>query len=189
MHIDRILFPIEALGPGKRLALWTKGCSKHCVGCANPELWDAEFAKNVSVANIKQIIMNIHCDTPIEGITITGGDPLEQPEEVLSLIEAVKPYIDDIMVYTGYELSYIIDNWPDEQKNRLFSLVSVLIDGPYIDTLNDNKHSLIGSTNQKIHIFDEGLKSRYDDYLSEGRKIQNIYMGDKLVSVGIHDKT
>ncbi len=188
MYIDRILFPIETLGPGKRLVLWTKGCTKRCEGCANPELWDIDSAKDVSVDNIKKIILNIHSDTPIDGITFTGGDPLEQADAVLKLIEEIKPYINDVLLYTGYELSYIMQNWSKRNIQKLFSLVSVLIDGPYIGDLNDNKHALIGSTNQKIHFLDKTRQGCYNEYLNNGRKIQNVYMGDKLISVGIHNK-
>ena len=41
IYIDRIYAPVTTLGPGKRIALWTSGCSKRCEGCANPELWEA----------------------------------------------------------------------------------------------------------------------------------------------------
>lgn len=40
MYIDRLLYPITALGPGERIALWVSGCDRKCNKCANPELWD-----------------------------------------------------------------------------------------------------------------------------------------------------
>ena len=39
MYLDRILYPVTALGPGKRIAIWVSGCERHCNHCANPELW------------------------------------------------------------------------------------------------------------------------------------------------------
>lgn len=188
MRLDRLLFPIETLGPGKRLVIWTKGCSKHCEKCANPELWDSEGAKDVSVEEIARIILNIHRETPVDGITISGGDPLEQAEELLELLELIKPEIADILVYTGYYYEELEKSWPQEMLARLEKNVTVLIDGPYIDERNDNTCPLRGSTNQSLLFFDEGHREIYEKYLKKGRKIQNVYMGNRLISVGIHNK-
>ena len=70
----------------------------------------------------------------------------------------------------------------------LESLVSVLIDGPYIDEQNDERCVLRGSSNQCIYYFDEDRRKDYETYLRSGRKIQNIVMGDRLISVGIHNR-
>lgn len=189
MYIDRILSPIEALGPGNRLVIWTKGCSKHCKGCANPELWSVSGARNYSVDDIYVMIKNIYQDQPFDGVTISGGDPLEQKDDILKLIRMLKTIVDDILVYTGYELGYIESEWAPEELSILKSNISVLIDGPYIEECNDGKSTLIGSTNQHIHYFDEKSERKYKEYLDAGRKIQNVYMGEKLISVGIHNKS
>ena len=102
MFIDRILAPIETLGPGKRLVIWTKGCSKCCNNCANPELWNTEGANDYSVDRIFEIVQGIFQEYEIEGITISGGDPLEQKKEFLSLIQKLGNICQDILVYTGY---------------------------------------------------------------------------------------
>ena len=47
MEIDRILYPVESLGPGKRVVVWTIGCSKHCKNCSNKELWEKNNKKDV----------------------------------------------------------------------------------------------------------------------------------------------
>lgn len=188
MYIDRILSPIEVLGPGNRLVIWTKGCSKHCKGCANPELWSTAASRDYSVEDIFVMIKNIYKDQPFEGITISGGDPLEQKDEMLKLIPKLRELVDDILVYTGYELKDIKENWKAEELSLLKENVSVLIDGPYDEDKNDGHATLVGSTNQHIYYFDEKIKEKYEQYIRAGRKIQNVYMGKKLVSVGIHNK-
>ena len=187
MKIDRLLFPIETLGPGKRLVIWTKGCSKHCYRCANPELWDAENAREISVKELAGIIHNIHSQTPVEGLTFTGGDPLEQAEELLELLTELKDIIPDILVYTGYTYEELKADWPEEMLKRLEQYVSVLIDGPYIDEKN-NACPLRGSDNQEIYFFDKNYEAQYRDYLARDREIQNVYMGNRLISVGIHNR-
>lgn len=189
MYIDRILYPITTLGPGNRLVIWTKGCSKHCENCANPELWDVGSSRNVSVDEVFQIIMNIHKETPIEGVTISGGDPLEQVEDVLDLIVRIKKNIvEDILVYTGYYYKDIKNVWDKEVIDKIENNIGVLIDGPYIDEQNKDYLTLSGSENQNIIFFNQALKDKYDKYIQKGRKIQNVYMGSKLISVGIHSK-
>lgn len=188
MFIDRILAPIETLGPGARLVIWTKGCSKHCAGCANPELWDTKTAKKYATEDILRIIDNIYRENPFDGITISGGDPLEQKEEMLELLEKLNRITDDILVYTGYTLNQLIDIWDSSEIDSLKNNIAVLIDGPYIESLNFSDVVLRGSGNQKIHIFKEKYREIYDEYLTHGRKIQNVYMGNRLISVGIHDR-
>lgn len=188
MKIDRMLFPIETLGPGMRLVIWTKGCSKQCYKCANPELWDAQGARDVSPKEIAKIIRNIHTQTPVDGITFTGGDPLEQAEDLLELLKEIKPLVEDILVYTGYTYECLKKAWSWEKLLCLEKYVSVLIDGPYVEERNDNTCPLRGSDNQRIFFLDEKYKESYEEYLSKGRKIQNVYMGNRLISVGIHNR-
>ena len=78
MYVDRILYPIETLGPGKRIVIWTVGCTKHCAHCANPELWDPAGRNNIAIKDLAQIIGNLCRENSVDGITFTGGDPLEQ---------------------------------------------------------------------------------------------------------------
>lgn len=188
MKLDRLLFPIETLGPGKRLVIWTKGCSKHCEKCANPELWEAKGAKEIPAGEIAGIILNIHKETPVDGITISGGDPLEQAEELFALLKIVKPFIDDILVYTGFYHWQLQEQWSAEWLEKLEENISVLIDGPYVDGQNDNTCPLRGSANQSLIFFDEKYRKVYQTYLNRGRKIQNVYMGNRLISVGIHNR-
>lgn len=188
MKIDRILYPIETLGPGNRLVIWTKGCSKQCYKCANPELWSTSNARDITPEKVAQMVLNIHKETPIDGITISGGDPLEQADEVLALIQIIKPEIDDVLVYTGFCYREIKSMWKEEIVEKIETYISVLIDGPYIDAFNDSKSALVGSTNQEVIYFDEAVKYRYQEYLKEGRKVQNVFMGKRLISVGIHNR-
>ena len=87
MYIDRIIYPIYTLGPGKRIVIWTKGCTKGCPNCSNPELWDVGKSKSRNVKELFQIIYNISSQNCVDGITFTGGDPIEQFDELMELIK------------------------------------------------------------------------------------------------------
>jgi len=86
MYIDRLLFPIYTLGPGNRIVIWTKGCTKRCKNCSNPELWNIEKSKNRDIKDLFQLILNISKENQIDGITFTGGDPIEQFDELIEFI-------------------------------------------------------------------------------------------------------
>ena len=169
MLIDRILYPIVTLGPGKRLVIWTVGCSKHCYNCANSELWAADNKKDITSQELFEKIIKLVDLKKVDGVTFTGGDPLEQFDELLELLELFHPFFSDILVYTGYTVDEARKITDDDKWRRFTELISVLIDGPYVDELNDNMCGLRGSTNQNIIYFNDAVKDRYTDYLSEGR--------------------
>ena len=178
MYIARILYPVETLGPGKRIGIWFCGCSKACKGCSNPELWQRQEKYRISIDSILKLIHQISDTNPVDGFTITGGDPMEQSYELSILLKELKKISEDILVYTGFEI--------EELKENQLENISVLIDGKYIEELNNNS-LLRGSSNQRIHILENEHKSKYEKYLkTETNRIQNFTTNDGVVSVGIH---
>lgn len=178
MYIARILYPVEVLGPGRRVGIWFCGCPRRCKGCSNPELWEFQERYKTSPETIFKLIQDIAKENPIDGFTVTGGDPMYQPKELQQLLLLLKSISDDIIVYTGYHKK--------ELEQDMLANISVLIDGEYIEELNDNS-LLRGSSNQNIIILDEKKKDRYKSYLQrETNKIQNFFVADGVVSVGIH---
>ena len=72
--------------------------------------------------------------------------------------------------------------------NSVLKQVAVLIDGEYRDEENNNV-LLRGSANQKIHILNEQLRRKYDEYLSSAvNQIQNFTVSGGIISVGIHHR-
>jgi len=188
MQIDRILYPILTLGPGERLVIWTIGCSKHCYKCANPELWYNNPDKDMNVSELTSIIKQAVNNRTIDGVTITGGDPFEQIKELNSLLPLLKEITDDVLVYTGYTIDEAKSIIPRPEWETMAMYTSVLIDGVYRDELNDNNCALRGSTNQNIIFFDKTKKELYSKYMNQGRKVQNVFYNEKMISVGIHNK-
>lgn len=182
MQIDRILYPVYTLGPGKRIAIWTIGCPHHCKNCSNPELWDVNKNKDISIPLLLDMILEYSniCD----GVTITGGEPFLQGKELEELLYELRKYgYKDILVYSGYSYSYL-----KQKYEWINSLVDVLIDGAYIDELNDNK-GIRGSSNQNIYVLESALSNKYYGYSDTKRKRQNFYSNGKIVSAGIPLKT
>lgn len=189
MQIDRILFPIQALGPGNRAVIWTCGCSKGCPHCANPELWQRNIRKDVPVATISKMLHDLKKEpVAIDGITFTGGDPMEQPEELAMLLELISDITDDILIYTGEVYEDLEWQVLPRTLQTIRRHAGVIIDGPYIHGRNDNRVYLRGSDNQNMIFLKEHLKERYLLDEQKGRQVQNVWMGPTLVSVGIHNR-
>lgn len=180
MYIARILYPVEVLGPGKRIGIWFCGCPRRCKGCSNPELWELQERYQVDFVVIKELVQQICEQNQVDGFTLTGGDPLYQYDDFRQLVDYLSTISEDILVYTGYTMA--------ELQGQSLVNIAVLIDGPYIEDRN-NGCILRGSDNQQIHILNEHLREKYEHYLSTAtNRIQNFATADGYVSVGIHNK-
>lgn len=184
MRIERAVNYIRTLGPGLRLCIWVNGCSRGCPGCVSQRLQQPDESTDV---DIYEYFVGYNLDR-IDGVTISGGEPFEQPEELNKLVDyLIKRGMRDILVYTGYTLSEL-----KSQKNNSIDLVlgkiSVLIDGPYIIERDMGKGNLRGSDNQCIHYLIPEYKDVYDSYISELREPEELILGNTLLSVGIPDR-
>lgn len=178
MYVARVLYPVEVLGPGKRVGIWFCGCPRRCKGCSNPELWEFQERYKTTPETIFEMVKSVSKEHTVDGFTITGGDPFYQANDLMKLLELLKKISDDIIVYTGYKL---MELEPDTLRN-----ISVLIDDEYIEELNDNS-LLKGSSNQQVYILDDTKKEKYSIYFkTETNKVQNFFTSDGVVSVGIH---
>ncbi len=91
----------------------------------------------------------------IEGITISGGEPLEQAEalaEFLGLLRRREPDL-SVVIYSGFTRDEIART---PVGRRVLELADVLIDGPFVESLATDD-GIRGSTNQVLHI----LTGRY----------------------------
>ncbi|MCR4739474.1 MAG: radical SAM protein [Lachnospiraceae bacterium] len=184
VYIDRILFPVTSLGPGKRLVIWVSGCLRRCEGCANPELWERHPFQQIDTEDFLNMLHAQIDLMDVDGITVSGGEPFDQAEELCELLGRIKQDR-DLLVFSGYRIE---DIQKDPVMKKLLNLTDVLIDGEYIDSKNDGISALRGSVNQRIHILDQGLTGKYDEYLKLGRQIQNFTYDYQTISVGIHNR-
>jgi anaerobic ribonucleoside-triphosphate reductase-activating protein len=182
IYLDRILFPVTALGPGNRVAIWVAGCSRKCPLCANPELWQKHEEQKINAEKLASQVNSLQIKG-IDGITLTGGEPFDQAEGLTCFIDKLK-FKTEILAFSGYKIEELKN---DAVSSRLLSIIDVLVDGEYINEMNDGKAVLRGSTNQVIHYLNPKTHEKYSKYLSEGRKIQNFVYEYNTLSVGIHN--
>ena len=161
-------------GPGLRFVLWTQGCSKSCKNCFNPETWTTELFKEYSAKQIFELIKNFEVD----GITISGGDPLEQEEELLELLFLLKEIKlpKGIILFTGFSRNEIREN---PIREKCLEYIDVLIDGRYIDELKLDQ-SLRGSSNQEFYFFSNKISR--DELLFDQEIEISCLEGDIIVT-------
>lgn len=187
MNVARILYPVEVLGPGKRLGIWVCGCRRGCKGCSNPELWVQKPEYEVTVEDIMSLVSRISDLHKIDGFTISGGEPMDQPEGLSQLVTQLSAYSKDILIYTGYRIDELKKR-EDPATNIILSRTAVLIDGEYREEENIDV-LLRGSSNQRIHILIPEMAEGYEKYLASAHnQIQNFTTLNGVVSVGIHRK-
>ena len=136
-------------GNGCRTTLWIAGCNHHCPGCHNSWTWDYNQGKHW--ADIKDRLYKNLSKPYIKGLTLSGGDPLDQSpddlEDLICILSTIrKDFPDkDIWLYTGY----VYEDLNDLQR-KVLEKVDVLIDGPYIQEQRDITLPFRGSKNQRI---------------------------------------
>lgn len=145
-------------GSGLRVVLWVAGCSHACKGCQNPITWNPDDGVLFDDKAKKEIFAELDKDY-ISGITFSGGDPLfkSNVEDILELILEIRNKYPNksIWVYTGYLFEEIFstsslkfNEWTI--RRSILANIDVLVDGKYVEALNDKAYRWCGSTNQRV---------------------------------------
>lgn len=137
-------------GLGWRAVLFVSGCPHHCPGCHNKEAQDFNYGEEF---NEEEILERIKENSILNGITISGGEPLckENIPGVLKFIRDVKEIRPEFNVwcYSGYTLDQLIDR-NDEETNKCLNEIDVLVDGRFVEAKKDPTLKFRGSSNQRI---------------------------------------
>ena len=186
MNIARVLYPVEVLGPGKRIGIWTCGCGHACPGCSNPELWAPRAEYEISVSQLTALLDSSFRNKAVDGFVISGGDPFYQADELDILLDYLRKWNSDILVYTGFTYEELLEK-KSVVIERCLSKIGVLIDGRYIESKNTNV-PLSGSSNQNVLFLQSHLQEKYEAYMVQQKnQIQNFSVRNGIVSVGIHN--
>ncbi len=148
----RLAGPIETDsivdGEGLRTVIWMQGCSHNCLACHNPETHDFNGGVEVDIEDIFKKLSTINNQS---GITLSGGDPLAQPEASLYISKFAHSIGLTVWCYTGYTFEELIKiSIRKPIYLELLKNVDVLIDGKF--ELENKSYNCIyrGSTNQRI---------------------------------------
>lgn len=120
--------------------LYCTGCSLRCPGCHNKEMWDINSGVNTPISEIiEDIKSNLEI---IDNVCILGGEPTDQEEDLLELLEALNNLSLGIWLYTGKSEELIL-------KSDVYDYCNVIKVGRYDEKLTEDALNL-ASTNQKF---------------------------------------
>jgi anaerobic ribonucleoside-triphosphate reductase activating protein len=137
-------------GPGPRAVAFVQGCSIHCPGCQNSALWHFYGGHERPVHDLAEtlaLLANSH-----HQVTISGGEPWDQQEALFELILKLCFHgVEHLIVYSGYTWEQLFD--PDHPAHPYFTaalpMIDVLVDGPFVASLDDDFVGWRGSKNQR----------------------------------------
>ena len=179
INVHRLVPFTYAEGPGKRVCVWFQGCSHHCSGCFAKDTWGFETKSLYSSDEITKLFDK---DPQLEGIKLLGGEPFDQPDALLKLLQAVKAKKKSTVVFTGYTYEFLKDN--NNIFKEILTHIDVLIDGEYKQELRSFDVPLIGSTNQRYwfltnrYCMKDFPKNRIEAIIEKNGVIKFNGMGD-----------
>lgn len=150
-----------ANGPGVRVSIFVSGCHHHCEGCFNSEAWDFNYGNDFTEDTIQEIIEAMNHDY-ITGLSLLGGEPFEliNQKGLLPLLKKVKEVYPEktIWAYSGYLYDELKEmDYPETKE--ILSLIDVLVDGKFVESLKDPNLYFRGSSNQRVIDMKKTLKN------------------------------
>mgnify|MGYP000868816764 CR=1 FL=1 len=164
--LNRVHFPVTALGPGRRIGIWLQGCSIRCPGCMSLDTW----APAKKTERIADVLARMSIWLPdADGVTISGGEPFDQPHALHALLSGLRTAQNgSILVYSGYSLSTLTERHP-----ATLALIDVLISEPF-DAACDEPALLRGSSNQRVTCLTERGAETWRAAMAAGKQAQAI---------------
>lgn len=188
--INKLHAPVSVLGPGQRLGIWLQGCRIRCKGCVSQDTWAFDTTKRMPVTDLLVWCAETvkRAAEPITGITISGGEPFDQPEGLLALLRGLhrQPATAnlDLLCYSGYPLKTLQTEHP-----ALLAQLDALIPEPYIDALPLEKRWR-GSANQTLELLSVSGQERYattQDNCAR-KEMQVAISGRQIWFIGLPDR-
>ena len=144
-------------GEGVRTTLFVSGCTNRCEGCFQPETWDFGYGKEFTKETEDEILKSLE-PYYVNGLTLLGGEPFEPKNQptLVGLLRRVREEFPDknVWCFTGFTLDGELTKegaYPrTELTDEMLSLIDVLVDGRFVNSLKDISLRFRGSSNQRV---------------------------------------
>ncbi|MFD3401543.1 4Fe-4S single cluster domain-containing protein [Kribbella sp. NPDC058693] len=186
--VNRLHHPVTVLGHGVRAGIWVQGCSLGCHGCMSRDTWVERPESAVEVSEVVAWVLQL--PGRLDGVTISGGEPFEQPQALAALLGGLREATAgsdepvDLLVYSGYA-------WSRLARTAAFRSAlghcDAVVAGPYVERRN-TAVPLRGSDNQVVVPLTELGHERYGEQALERyqqRRLQASVVDGRLWLVGI----
>jgi anaerobic ribonucleoside-triphosphate reductase activating protein len=162
-----------------------QGCTLGCPGCFNPATHPTAGGREIEVSElaaelVAAVTAAADSAAPIEGLSLSGGEPLEQAAAAVVLLDTARTLGLSTLAFSGYSIDEIRD-LPDGPE--VLARLDVLIDGRYVST-ERLATGLRGSANQGIQL----LTPRYTRAHVEATPVAEIRIGraGEVVLTGVN---
>lgn len=157
-------------GPGIRFSIFTQGCSHNCLGCHNPQTHDFNGGHLIS---LKELLEMIQENPLLDGVTLSGGDPMFQAKALVPLAREIKEMGLNLVIFSGFTYERLMsmkDQMPECLE--LLTFADILVDGPFVLAQRCLDLKFRGSKNQRL--IDVQMS------LSEGRVVLHQIQLDEM---------
>lgn len=148
-----------ANGEGVRTSLFVSGCRHHCKNCFNEATWDFGYGNLFTEETMEQIFKSVDHEW-VNGISLLGGEPFE-PENQKVLLPFLIMFHErfpekNVWCYTGFTIEQILGATTPKSRaatdisKEMLTLIDVLVDGPYVESLHSITLKFRGSSNQRV---------------------------------------
>ena len=181
--INRIHFPVTTLGYGRRLGIWTQGCSIRCPGCVSRDTWERDAGREVEIADL--IAECSRWLSHADGVTVSGGEPFDQPDALAALLAAMRAHCEgDILVFSGYSRE-----WLFAQHAGIVAAIDVIVSDPFRSGAGE-RLILRGSDNQRVTLLSDLARERYPADIDSreweaARRLDLVVSNDEVWMAGI----
>jgi anaerobic ribonucleoside-triphosphate reductase activating protein len=183
VQISRVHAPVTTLGPGRRLGIWFQGCGIGCAGCVSRDTWEISSGVATSVQELADYGLDRIEKLSLTGVTISGGEPFEQPDALLELLRSLRaasfrePI--DVLCYSGLPLKRIETHFPE-----YLELIDVLIPEPFVNKRSDTA-SWRGSSNQPVVLLSDLARERFKDVPQGTAGMQVVVDEQRVWLIGV----
>ena len=133
-------------GPGLRLTVFLQGCPYACPGCHNPQTHDVMGGREADTEEVRAMLKK---NPLLDGLTLSGGEPLLQPQAACEMAEMAKAQGLNVWCYTGDTVEHMMLT-KDPEIILALEQIDVLVDGPFILEQKSLDLRFRGSRNQRL---------------------------------------
>lgn len=169
LQLSRAHHPVTALGPGRRIGIWFQGCDLGCGGCLSQDTWPSDHGRAIDVEALLDWCRGLRL-TELHGVTISGGEPFQQPEALVELLRGLDTWRRgsgaslDLLAFTGHSLVRARRLAPEA-----LALLDAIVAGPYVES-RPTDHPLMGSANQRLEPLTALGRDRYAEAALDGER-------------------